>query len=265
MRFFIVLSILVISRVVFAQEKSETKQENNLSFNYELNLIKSDSRFYITTDTSKKIKLDSLNKWSKNNDNLIIFFFPSEDPIKKKHYINQVKEVSKNTKFKESFIIGVPYITGVKDEDNVYFEDHLVQDVECFIFTSNKVLLERAISLKKEFKLSEVKDVPQNVYFINIDKESICVREDRIKYIGDNLLTEFLCPNYSDKENIQILLTKTNKLEKENSNLLEDIKRITDQFKNLDDEVKKLLESNAELREKVKLDKKESDSELLKN
>jgi len=250
MKRILIILILAFNVVIFAQNDSIKSSFNNWNgggIDLQSN--------YLITPVSKKIVLDSLKKKSNNNENLIIFFFPSEDSLKKDSYIRQIKDLSKKPEFNSSFLIGVPYITGIKDEDNVYFEKHLVQDVECFIYTSNYNLLDRAQKLKKDFKINKSLDVALSIYNVSINKEAVCVRENRINYIGENLLIEFLNPNYNDHEKIENLYKSFEALQKKNVDLENKTNKMNSEINQLKEEILKLKDSNIELREKLKLDK----------
>lgn len=255
----IILNIFVITicNLVFSQTDS---LKTNLNFGkIDLSNQFPSKTKYSFTNVSKKVSIDSLKKNFKKYfdeySNAIIFFFPSEDSLKNKSYRSQVKKLVESPKFQNAFIIGIPYITGVNDEGNVYFENHLVQDVECFIYTKNHKLISRTEKLKKEFQVKKVLQVSLNMFQISIKSDAVCVRENRIRFSGENFIFEFLTPTYNLEEKVDILTEKMKLVEEKslkNEKEIEFQKKINATLKN---QITDLEKSNSEIRAKLKLDK----------
>ena len=102
--------------------------------------------YYKFADTSKKFTAKYFKDYFSPNEKGVVFFYPNDDSLKKVDFENQIVSITKDPRFKNAKIVGVPYKTGVKDEDNVYFEKHIVTNTECFVYSKDSLSVNKALS-----------------------------------------------------------------------------------------------------------------------
>lgn len=159
--------------------------------------------FYKFADTSKKYTVKYFKDYFAPYEKGIIFFYPNDDSLKKIDFETQIVSITKDPRFKNAKILGVPYKTGVKDEDNVYFEKHIVTNTECLVYSKDSLSVNKALKNESNFN-KKTKDIPSEFYLIDISKESICVKEKRIEFCKAYIL-EFLDPTLTQNDIIKDL------------------------------------------------------------
>ncbi len=204
---------------------------------------------YKFSDTLKNFTSNYFIEFFKPYEKGIIFFYPNDDSLKKIDFDIQVKIIAKDTRFKNAKIIGVPYKTGIKDDDNVYFEKHVVTNTEFFVYSKDSLSVNKALKNETNFT-KKTKQMPIDFYLIDISKESICVKEKRIEFCKSFIL-EFLDPTLTQNEKIDdlskrllILEELTNKIINENLEKDELIDRQTERIEDLEIDLQNIKLNN---------------------
>lgn len=130
----------------------------------------------------------------------ILFFYPEVDSVKRKHFDDQLIEIASNERFKGAIVAGYPFIETKNDQGNVHFDNYIVSNVQCIVYCENQVDLNKALTSSGVF-LKNTKDMPPNFYLIEINKEALCVKEDRIAFY-EKLILDFLDPQYTQGERL---------------------------------------------------------------
>ena len=159
-------------------------------------------------DTVKMFKRSDFLKSFGNDPVGVVFFYPRDDQKKWDGFKSQVIDIAQNERFKKSKVFGVSFETTVNDKDNVYFEQYNVTDIQCVIYCKNKVNLDKVIKNLEVFQIQPV-NLPPDFYLIDIKKEVVCVRENRIIFFAD-LIYDLTDPVLSDKE---LILQSQRKIE----------------------------------------------------
>ena len=118
--------------------------------------------YYKFADTSKKYTVKYFKDYFAPYEKGIIFFYPNDDSLKKIDFESQIVSITKDPRFKNAKIVGVPYKTGVKDEDNVYFEKHIVTNTECLVYSKDSLSVNKALKNESNFN-KKTKDIPSDV------------------------------------------------------------------------------------------------------
>ncbi len=224
--------------------------------------------YYKFADTSKKYTVKYFKDYFSPYEKGVIFFYPNDDSLKKIDFESQIVSITKDPRFKNAKIVGVPYKTGVKDEDNVYFEKHIVTNTECLVYSKDSLSVNKALKNESNFN-KKIKDIPSEFYLIDISKESICVKEKRIEFCKAYIL-EFLDPTLTQKEIIQdltrrmlILESQTNHFNQELVAKNELIKAQTKRIDLLENDLK-TFKTLVELKTVKKVVNKSEDKTIIK-
>lgn len=159
-------------------------------------------------DTVKVFKRTDFLKSFGNNPIGVIFFYPRDDQKKWDGFKSQVLEIAQNERFKKNKIFGISFETTVNDKDNIYFETYNVTDIQCVLYCKDKRKLDKVLDDHGVYQILEV-DLPPDFYLIDIKKEVICVRENRIIFFAD-LIYDLTDPILTDKE---LILQSQRKIE----------------------------------------------------
>ncbi len=200
---------------------------------------------YKFIDSAKKYFGKDFIKYFKPAKQGVVFFYPNEDISKKVAFEDQIKEIAKEERFKNFKIIGISYKPGVKDADNVYFENHLITNTECFIYSTDSLIIDRALNNDGNFSKINKKS-PADFYQIDINKDGICVKEKRIQFCRTFIL-DVTSPILSEKEKVLELqlklkevLTTINLLNDRLTQVEQDQKLQNEKITNLETEIKQL-------------------------
>jgi len=210
--------------------------------------------YYKFADTSKKYTVKYFKDYFAPYEKGVIFFYPNDDSLKKIDFESQIISITKDPRFKNAKIVGVPYKTGVKDEDNGYFEKHIVTNTECLVYSKDSVSVNKALKYESNFN-KKTKDIPAEFYLIDISKESICVKEKRIEFCKAYIL-EFLDPTLTQKEIIQDLTRRMLIIESETNKLIEAQAKRIESLENDLETFKTLVELKPVRKNDVKVDDK---------
>lgn len=159
---------------------------------------------YRTAMSSKKINSKDLLGMIKPNQRAVFFFYPEIDSAKRVNYDNQIKELAEGPRFKDAKVIGIPFIEAKTDEDNIWLDSYIITGIQCMIYTKDDKDLVRALSLNTEI-IRDQKGLPVNFSRIDVNKEELCVKENRIIFF-EKVIDEFLSPQLSKDEKMDVLI-----------------------------------------------------------
>ncbi len=135
----------------------------------------------------------------------VIFFYPQADSIdpKRLNYDNQVRTIAIDPRFKNGCARGIPCARTLNESDNVQFDSLIVTDVQCVIYCEDSALMQKTLRDNDIFYVVKEK-MPKDYYLIDIDKNTICVKEKRIEFFGKFVL-ELMDPRYSTQEQLEMM------------------------------------------------------------
>ncbi len=165
--------------------------------------------YYILPASNKDtLSISNISNLFKNKTKGIAFFYP-ENGIKH-HNDSVVQAIVEGERFHAFELIGIPCIKTKNDRDNLYFESVNISNIQCLIFSSDSTDLYRAQLRHPEFIIIEA-NLPPNFYLIDIDKNVICVTEERIAFYQE-FIYEFVDPRPTCDEKIFDLNKKVESL-----------------------------------------------------
>ncbi len=135
----------------------------------------------------------------------VLFFYTQADSIdpKRLDYDNQVRTIANDSRFKNGFVRGIPCVRTLNESDNVQFESFIVTDIQCVIYCKDSALMQKTLRDNDVFYVVKEK-MPKDYYLIDIDKNTICVKEKRIEFFGKFIL-ELMDPKYSTQEQLEMM------------------------------------------------------------
>lgn len=239
----LIIFIIVISTSVYGQDTLKKTTKNNVAGSANTILLEGE-RYYIFEKPSKGItfKAEDLKTLFKGNTKSVVFFYPEVDSIKRIGYDNQVRQIASNKRFKNSRVIGIPFIESKTDEGNVHLEKYIVTDVQCIVYCENEEELDRALKLNSVF-IKHIKDMPANFYRIEINKEALCVKEYRVGFY-ESLLLELVDPQWSEKEKTTMILKNQEELLKKVEVQSKEIEELKKLIKQLSDQINSTQNNN---------------------
>jgi len=194
---------------------------------------------YRSAMTSKKINSKDLLEMIKPNQRAVFFFYPEIDSAKRVNYDNQIKELAEGPRFKDATLIGIPFIEAKTDEDNVSLDSYIITGIQCIIYTKDDKDLKRALRLNSEI-IRDQKDLPTYLSRIDVNKEELCVNENRIIFF-EKVIVEFLSPQLSKDEKMDMLIESQELLRYQVDNQNRMIVKLEKQI----DDLKKQVESQS--------------------
>jgi hypothetical protein len=135
----------------------------------------------------------------------VLFFYTQADSIdpKRLDYDNQVRTIANDSRFKNGFVRGIPCVRTLNESDNVQFDSFIVTDIQCVIYCADSALMQKTLRDNDVFYVVKEK-MPKDYYLIDIDKNTICVKEKRIEFFGKFIL-ELMDPKYSTQEQLEMM------------------------------------------------------------
>jgi len=188
---------------------------------------------YRSAMSGTKIKSKDLLSMISPFERGVFFFYPEIDSAKRVNYDYQIKELAEGPRFKDAKVIGIPFVEAKTDEDNIWLDSYIITGIQCMIYTKDDKDLVRALSLNSEI-IRDQKGLPVNFSRIDVNKEELCVKENRIIFF-EKVIDEFLSPQLSKDEKIDIMIQQQ-KL------LLDQVSSQSTKISNLEKEIKELKE-----------------------
>ena len=196
--FFLGLFIFIFNQI-FGQIVNDTlfsKGQNYLIYNSPLSGI--------------KIKSQDLISLISPFERSVFFFYPDIDSAKRLNYDNQIKELAAASKFSGAKIIGIPFTEAKTDEANVRLDSYIITGIQCIIYTKDDKDLVRAVKMNSEI-IRDQKGLPSFFSRIDVNKEELCVKENRIIFF-EKIINEFLTPQLSSEEKMDLVVFNQNEL-----------------------------------------------------
>jgi hypothetical protein len=192
---------------------------------------------YKTALTRAKIKSENLISLLAPFERGILFFYPEIDSTKRVNYDNQIKELAASADFKNAKVIGIPFIEAKTDDANVWLDSYIITGIQCIIYTKNDKDLIRALKLNSEI-IRDQKNLPQFFSRIDVNKEELCVKENRIVFF-EKIINEFLSPQLTRDEKIDLLIDNQNLILLKISSQSDQIEKLKSEISDLKKELEK--------------------------
>jgi len=196
---------------------------------------------YKTALTGAKLKSQDLISMLAPFERGIFFFYPDIDSTKRVNYDNQVKELAASNEFKGAKVIGIPFIEAKTDAANVLLDTYIITGIQCMIYTKNDKDLIRAIKMNSEIIIDQ-KNLPPFFSRIDVNKEELCVKENRIIFF-EKIINEFLSPQLTRDENIDLLIINQNLMLEKITSQSAQIEKLKSEITDLKKELEKQINS----------------------
>jgi hypothetical protein len=226
MKTFFLVCIITFSSKIYGQVKNDS-----IFFSGQNYMI------YKTALTGVKIKSENLISLLAPFERGIFFFYPDVDSTKRVNYNNQIKELASSTEFKNAKVIGIPFIEAKTDDANVWLDTYIITGIQCFIYTKNDKDLIRALKMNSEI-ISDQKNLPQFFSRIDVNKEEVCVKDNRIIFF-EKIINEFLSPQLTKDEKIDLLIVNQNLIFEKISSQNAQIEKLKSEISDLRKELEK--------------------------
>ena len=197
MKTFFLLCTLTFVTQIYSQVKSDSTFYHGSNY-----------KIYKTALTGTKINSVDLISMLNPHDRGVFFFYPDIDSAKRLNYDNQIKELAASPQFKGAKVIGIPFIEAKTDAANVSLDSYIITGIQCIVYVRNDKDLTRALKMNPEI-IRDQKNLPTFFSRIDVNKEELCVKENRIIFF-EKIINEFLSPQLTRDEKIDHLIDKQN-------------------------------------------------------
>ena len=91
----------------------------------------------------------------------------------------------------------------MNESDNVHFDSLIITDIQCIVYCKDSALMNKVLRDNEVFYVVK-ESLPKHFYLIDIDKNAICVRDNRITFFGA-LVLDLMDPKYSTQEQLEMM------------------------------------------------------------
>ena len=230
-------TILIIFSLFCFLANAQTSKVKSLPLSCKVFAIDS-----LPSNGTKFLSSDFEKMFSKSGKG-VLFFYTQADSIdpKRLDYDNQVRTIANDSRFKNGFVRGIPCVRTLNESDNVQFDSLIVTDIQCIIYCKDSALMQKTLRDNDVFYVVKEK-MPKDYYLIDIDKNTICVKEKRIEFFGKFIL-ELMDPRYSTQEQLEMMRKELKLLSEDLISKQKKIETLEKANKELSDRLKKIEDS----------------------